>query len=221
MKSVPDLLTVFWSKYISGGFELKDIADNPYDQFESWVKDASINKSGLPDAMNLAMEEPHGMPDGRVVILRGFYDRKFVFFTNYDGGKRTELKNNSIASMTLFWSQLSRQVRIVGEVYAISEEESDKFLQGHNYLSEISPPVSKENKILENNDAYKKSLNEKETVIKNPVQHQISWRGFYLSPRLIEFCQGRKYLFNYRIRFRLEKDNSWNIKRLFPLTYYG
>ena len=221
MKSVPDLLTVFWSRYVSGSAELKDIADNPYDQFESWVEDASEYKSGLPNAMNLAMEESYEKPAGRIVILRGFYDRKFVFFTNYDGGKSTELESNSNASITLFWSKLSRQVRIVGEVHRLSEEETYKFLQRHNYASEISPLVSKENKIRKNKVALNKSLNEKEIVDKNPVQHQISWRGFYLSPGVMEFCQGRKYLLHYRIRFRLEKDNSWNIKRLFPLTYYS
>lgn len=221
MKSVPDILTVFWTKYISGDVILKDIADNPYDQFESWVKDAADKKSSLPNAMNLAMEDSHGKSDGRIVIIRGFYDRKFVFFTNYDVSKTNDLKNISNVSMTLFWSKLFRRVKITGDVHQISKEESEKYLPAYPFVSQISPSSSAKTHRSESTDTLDESQNIKKSRDKDSVNKPGSWRGFCLSPKFIEFCHGRTYLLHYRIRYRLGKNNSWIIKRLFPPVYYG
>jgi pyridoxamine 5'-phosphate oxidase len=221
MKSVPDILTVFWAKYISGDVILKEIADNPYDQFESWAKDAAERKSSLPDAMNLAMEDSHGKSDGRLVIIRGFYDNKFVFFTNYDVSKKNELKKINNASMTLLWSKLYRRVRITGDVCQISKKESEKYLPGYPYISQISPRDSEEINTSERNGTLNENRSTNETDNKDSLIHPDSWRGFCLSPKFIEFCHGRTYLLHYRIRYMLGKNNSWNIKRLFPPVYYG
>ena len=221
MKSVPDIFTVFWTKYIFGDVLLKEIADNPYDQFESWAKYAADRKSSLPNAMNLAMEDSHGKPDDRIVIIRGFYDRKFLFFTNYDVSKTDDLKNISNASMTLFWSKLFRRVRITGDVRQITREESEKYLPGYPYISQLRPRDSEEINNSERNDTLDENRSTRETRNKDSANQPDSWRGFCLSPKFIEFCHGRTYLLHYRIRYRLGKNNSWNIKRLFPPVYYG
>jgi pyridoxamine 5'-phosphate oxidase len=221
MRSVPEILTVFWTKYISGGVLSKELADNPYDQFESWAKDAVERKSGLPNAMNLAMEDFHGKSYDRIVIIRGFYDRKFVFFTNYDVKNTNDLKNISNASMTLFWSNLFRRVRITGDVHQISKEESEKYLSGLPYISQISPQVPEKINTPEKNGTLNENRRTKKIHDKDSVVPPDSWRGFYLSPKFIEFCHGRTYLLHYRVRYRLGKNNSWNIKRLFPPVYYG
>ncbi|MCU0473546.1 MAG: pyridoxamine 5'-phosphate oxidase [Bacteroidales bacterium] len=217
MKSVRQLITVFRAEYISQGINVKDIADNPIDQFDKWIEDAIKNKVNLPNAMYLATIGTDGRPSGRIMLLRGFDERGFVFFTNHDSRKGNDLKNINYASMTFFWSELFRQVRIEGDVYQVPEWESDKYFQSRARESQVSAMASEQSKILDSRGSLEKKVSELEQRFKGqPIPRPANWGGFYLSPIHIEFWQGRAHRLHDRILYKLDKNNSWNVQRLYP-----
>jgi len=217
MKSVRQLITIFRTEYISQGINVKDIADNPIDQFEKWIEDAIKNKVNLPNAMHLATIGTDGRPSGRIMLLRGFDERGFVFFTNHDSRKGNDLKSINYASMTFFWSELFRQIRIEGDVYQVPEWESDKYFQSRPRESQVSALASEQSRVLESRASLEKKVNELEQRFKDqPIPRPANWGGFYLSPKFIEFWQGRAHRLHDRILYKLEKNNSLNVLRLYP-----
>ena len=217
MKSVRQYISVLRNEYISQGISAKDIASNPVDLFEKWIKNAVKNKVSFPNAMHLATVDHDGRPSGRIMLLRGFDERGFVFYTNYDSRKGDELKRSNYASMTFFWSELFRQVRIEGNVYQISAGESDNYFQSRPRESQISALVSKQSKVLESRESLEKNVKEIQQRYRDqPIPRPVNWGGFYLSPICVEFWQGRAHRLHDRIRYKLEKNNTWSIQRLYP-----
>jgi len=217
MKSIRQLITVSRNEYISQGINVKDIADNPIDQFEKWIEDAIKKKVNLPNAMHLSTVGTDGRPSGRIMLLRGFDERGFVFFTNHDSRKGNDLKRSNYASMTFFWSELFRQVRIEGDVHQVPQEESDKYFRSRPRESQISALASEQSKILDSRGSLEKKVSEIEQSFKGrPIPRPSNWGGFYLSPLSIEFWQGRPHRLHDRLVYNLDKNNSWNIQRLYP-----
>jgi pyridoxamine 5'-phosphate oxidase len=217
MKSIRQLITVLRTEYVTKGIDIKAVADNPIDQFEKWITDAVKNKINLPNALHLATVGSDGRPSGRIMLLRGFDERGFVFFTNYDSRKGNELKNNKYASITFFWNKLFRQVRIEGKVYKVPESESDKYFQSRPRESQISAIASEQSKILDNRASLEKRAGELEQSLKGQnITRPVNWGGYYLSPEYFEFWQGRKHRLHDRICYRLEINNFWNVQRLYP-----
>jgi pyridoxamine 5'-phosphate oxidase len=217
MKSIRQLITIFRTEYISQGINVKDIADNPINMFEKWIEDAIKNKVNLPNAMHLSTIGTDGRPSGRILLLRGFDERGFVFFTNYDSRKGNDLKRSNYASMTFFWSELFRQVRIEGDVHQLPQEESDKYFRSRPRESQISALASEQSKILDSRGTLEKKVSEIEQRFEGrPIPRPSNWGGFLLSPISIEFWQGRAHRLHDRILYNLEEKNHWNIKRLYP-----
>jgi pyridoxamine 5'-phosphate oxidase len=217
MKSIRQFLTMFRSEYISQGIDVKNLAKNPTDQFEKWFEDAVRNKVNTPDAMHLSTIGTDGRPSGRIVLLKEFDERGFVFFTNYDSKKGNDLKNNNHASTTFFWSELYRQVRIEGDVFQIPEWESDKYFQSRPRESQISAMASEQSKILESREILERKVSETELRFKDqPIPRPANWGGFVLKPNLVEFWQGRSHRLHDRFQYNLESDNSWKYQRLYP-----
>ena len=217
MKSVRQLITVFRTEYISQGINIKDIADNPFDQFEKWIESAIKNKVNLPNAMHLATIGTDGRPSGRIMLLRGFDERGFVFFTNHDSRKGNDLKSSNYASMTFFWSELFRQVRIEGDVHQVPDWESDKYFESRPRESQISALASEQSRVLESRESLEKKVNELGHRFKDqPIPRPANWGGFFLSPIHIEFWQGRAHRLHDRFLYKLEKNNSWKVQRLYP-----
>lgn len=217
MQSIRKLIAVLKSEYISPGINMKDIADNPPDQFEKWIEEAIKKKVSMPNAMHLVTVGKNGRPSGRMMLLRGFDERGFVFFTNYDSRKGNELRNNNFASMTFFWNELYRQVRIEGYVHRLPADESDTYFQSRSRESQISAFASEQSRILESRESLENKVSElKHRFDNQPIPRPPHWGGFYLSPIQVEFWQGRSHRLHDRIRYRLEKDNFWNIQRLYP-----
>jgi len=217
MKSARQLITNFRTEYISRGINVKDIAGNPIDQFERWIADAIKYKVNLPHAMHLATTGTDGRPSGRIMLLRGFDERGFVFFTNHNSRKGNDLKNSNYASMTFFWSELFRQVRIEGDVHQVPDRESDKYFQSRPHESQISAVASDQSKILESRGSLEKKVSELDQRFKGqPIPRPDNWGGFYLSPVRIEFWQGRAHRLHDRIVYILNKNNTWDIQLLYP-----
>lgn len=216
-KSIRQLVANFRNEYISNGINEKDMARNPIDQFEKWFVEAVKNKVSEPNAMHLSTATVDGKPSGRIMLLKGFDEKGFVFFTNYDSRKGNELKNNSFASLTFLWLELFQQVRIEGTVHPISVEESATYFNSRPRGSQISAWASSQSNIVSSRIDLEKKIREIEIRFKNkPIPRPANWGGFCLTPKSMEFWQGRANRLHDRIQYQLGQENIWSIHRLFP-----
>ncbi len=216
-KSVRQLVANFRNEYISEGIDEKDILKDPVQQFEKWFNEAVNNKLAEPNVMHLSTVGENGRPSGRIVLLKGFDENGFVFYTNYDSRKGRELQNNRYASLTFLWLELYRQVRIEGKVQTVTSEESDNYFSSRPRGSQIGALASTQSKILDSREALEKIAGELDKKYKDkPVPRPDNWGGYCLKPDLIEFWQGRANRLHDRILYTLSNDNKWIIQRLFP-----
>jgi len=172
----------------------------------------------MANAVHLATTGPDGRPSGRIVLLRGFDERGFVFYTSYDSRKGSDLKINHYASMTFFWNNLYRQVRIEGKVFKLPPGESDSYFSGRPRESNISALASRQSRPLKSRRILEERVRQLEIRLKDqPVERPGNWGGYYLSPFYIEFWQGRTHRLHDRIFYRREDiDMPWNMGRLYP-----
>lgn len=215
-KSIRQLVANFRTEYLSDGIDEANMSDDPILQFEIWFNEAVKNKIPEPNIMHLSTVSPDCKPSGRVLLLKGFNEKGFVFYTNYDSRKGSDLESNANASMTFLWFELYRQVRIEGTVQKISAEESDKYFHSRPPGSQISAVASSQSRIIENRDVLEKKVKELEKEFLNkPVPRPENWGGYCLSPVSIEFWQGRASRLHDRILYLLN-NSEWKKQRLAP-----
>lgn len=216
-KSVRQLVANFRNEYISDGIDEKDILKDPVQQFEKWFNEAVSDKIVEPNVMHLSTVGNNGRPSGRIVLLKGFDENGFVFYTNYDSRKGEELKHNNFASLTFLWLELYRQVRIEGKVTPVSAEESDNYFKSRPKGSQIGAVASAQSRILESRETLEKKAEELEKKYRDePVPRPENWGGYCLKPDYIEFWQGRANRLHDRILYTLNNKGEWIIERLFP-----
>jgi pyridoxamine 5'-phosphate oxidase len=193
-----------------------NVSKNPIIQFSVWFKDAINAELVEANAMVLSTIKD-SKPSARVVLLKGFDENGFVFFTNYTSHKGQELAGNNAASITFFWDKLERQVRIEGLMEKVSSEDSDAYFWSRPRESQIGAWVSdqstviKGREILDERLAFYQQKFENEEIIPRP-QH---WGGYVLKPQTMEFWQGRPNRLHDRLLYTHEND-SWKIERLSP-----
>ncbi len=185
-------------------------------QFEAWYGDALA--SGVPeaDAMTLATATTDGAPDARIVLLKSFDGRGFVFFTNYQSRKAQELAANGRACLLFYWLPLKRQVRIEGTVEKVSAAESDDYFHTRPWGSKLGAWASDQSRVITSRENLEKRFAEFESEFADNVPRPPHWGGYRLIPTAIEFWQGRDNRLHDRIRYRLQQDKSWRIERLAP-----
>jgi len=149
MNSVDKELKELRDEVIVDVCDMKEIPENPLELFERWMSDAIRSNANLPNAMHLSTVGEDGRPSGRILLLKGFDERGFVFLTTYESRKGRDLKKNKYASVTFFWYELYRQVRIEGSVDKIPENESDQYFKTRPRESRISALASEQSRILE------------------------------------------------------------------------
>lgn len=203
--------------YSLAGLAEKDLARDPFRQFEKWFEEAGAAKLPEPNAMVLSTADRSGRPSSRTVLLRGADGRGFVFFTHYEGRKGRELEANPRASLLFPWFALERQVIVEGPVTRVAPEESDAYFQSRPRGSQIGAWVSQQSAIIPSRavleDGYKaveKKYDGRE------VPRPANWGGFRLDPETVEFWQGRRNRLHDRLRFRRMKDGGWTVERLAP-----
>ena len=174
--------------------------------------------AGVPeaDAMTLATATNDGTPDARIVLLKSFDDRGFVFFTNYRSRKAEELDNNEKACLLFYWLPVKRQVRIEGSVEKVSEEESDDYFHTRPWGSKLGAWASDQSTVIASREDLEKRFAELELEFADNVPRPSHWGGYRVKPEAIEFWQGRENRLHDRIRYRLQDDKSWLIERLAP-----
>jgi len=216
MISINQKLADLRIEYKYGDQTYFDIQSNPLSQFEKWMEDAIISVAAIPNAMHLSTTGIDGRPSGRIVLLHGLDERGFIFFSNYESRKGQDLKHCNYASLTFFWSELFRQVRIEGEVSRLPESESDGYFRSRPRESQISALASEQSRVLESREVLEKKVFELKQKYKDlPVPRPGEWGGYYLSPHRIEFWQGKPGRLHDRIVYILT-GNSWKIQRLYP-----
>jgi len=193
-----------------------DVDPNPLKQFEVWYGEALA--SGVPeaDAMTLATATTDGAPDARIVLLKSFDGRGFVFFTNYQSRKAEELAANGRACLLFYWLPLKRQVRIEGTVEKVSAAESDDYFHTRPWGSKLGAWASDQSRVITSRENLEKRFAEFELEFADNVPRPPHWGGYRLIPTAIEFWQGRDNRLHDRIRYRLQQDKSWRIERLAP-----
>jgi pyridoxamine 5'-phosphate oxidase len=198
--------------------ELKDdeLESNPMVLFDKWFNAAAASGISELNAMILATATPDGKPSARMVLLKGFDDRGFTFYTNYDGRKAKELKTNPYAALLIFWKELERQIRIEGMVEKVPDAESDEYFNSRPLESKMSAIVSKQSQPVESRryleDLWVDFL--KDNYDKD-IHRPDYWGGFRVLPEIIEFWQGRPNRLHDRILYS-RQGNDWKIERLQP-----
>jgi pyridoxamine 5'-phosphate oxidase len=195
----------------------QDVDANAIRQFDKWWQEAIHSEIDEVNAMTLATASADGVPAARIVLLKGYDERGFVFFTNYDSFKGLQMAENPRACLVFFWKELERQVRITGLVEKVSEEESDIYFNSRPEGSRIGAWASPQSQVIESREW----LEEREkTLAKDftgkPLKRPDHWGGYRVKPINIEFWQGRPSRLHDRIQYTLKGDNTWLIERLAP-----
>jgi pyridoxamine 5'-phosphate oxidase len=195
----------------------KDVLTDPFGQFDKWWREALRADIDEVNAMTLATATADGMPDARIVLLKGFDERGFTFFTNYNSSKGMELLENPRASLVFFWKELERQVRISGLVSLVSGKESDEYFNSRPEGSRIGAWASPQSEVIESREWLEE--NEKKLYGQfsgASVNRPLHWGGYRVKPTRVEFWQGRPSRLHDRILFSLQENGRWKIERLAP-----
>ena len=194
-----------------------NVATDPVTQFSTWWQQALDSNIDEPNAMTLATASCDGLPSARIVLLKGFNDKGFVFFTNYKSYKAMQLEENPKACLVFFWKELERQVRIVGLVKKVSAEESDNYYDSRPKYSRIGAIASPQSSVIESrqwiDEQFLKLLDKYKD--EDPLRPDY-WGGYIVKPIIIEFWQGRPSRLHDRIQYTLEENGAWKIDRLAP-----
>lgn len=189
---------------------------DPFQQFSLWFAKAEKAKVAEPHAMALATVDSHGHPSLRMVLLKGFSEKGFIFFSHYESRKGIQLSCNPYAAITFHWKELEQQIRVEGKVKRIPAGESDEYFRSRPLESRINTCISPQSCIIPDRDFLEVT---KESFTQDlqgrPPARPANWGGYCLSPVMIEFWQGRPYRLHDRIQYTLNKK-SWNHVRLAP-----
>ncbi len=217
----PSFLARLRSLFILGRGVLKGLSEeaagpDPLTLFTEWFEDAKRSGIYLPDAMTLATASKDGRPSARLMLLKGFDERGFRFFTNYESRKADDLTDNPRAALVFHWSRLQRQVRVEGKVEKLPEQESQEYFATRPRGSQLGAWASNQSSPIDDRRQLEESFREHEARFKGAdVPLPPFWGGYRVIPDAIEFWQGRANRLHDRLRYTLG-DDGWTVARLSP-----
>jgi pyridoxamine 5'-phosphate oxidase len=193
-------------------------AQEPFDLFRQWFADATASEPNDPNAMALATVDPAGMPDVRMVLMKGYDEQGFVFYTNTGSAKGTQLLASRKAAIVFHWKSLHRQVRVRGPIEQVSDAEADAYFQSRPRDSRIGAWASQQSRPLESRFELEKAVADNAaTYAVGTVPRPPHWTGFRIMPVAIEFWHDRPFRLHDRITFsRAEPNGDWTRHRLYP-----
>lgn len=194
------------------------IEQSPFEMFKIWLKAAEEDTSVVEaNAMDVSTVDEDGCPRTRIVLLKEYSDKGFVFFTNYNSYKGTAIAHNPKACLHFFWSTLERQVTIKAEMVKTSAEDSDTYFHSRPRGSQIGAVVSPQSSVIPDRSFLEEKLTETEKLFENKeVERPEHWGGYIAKPYEIEFWQGRPNRLHDRIVYTKVEDGSWTTERLAP-----
>ena len=192
--------------------------EDPYTLFDDWMKEAEAHEPNDPNAMALATVDKSGLPNVRMVLLKGIEAGAFIFYTNLESAKGHELADNPKAALNFHWKSLRRQIRIRGSIARVSDEQADSYFSSRSRGSRIGAWASQQSRPLESRFALEKA------VAKFTAKYGIGevprpdyWSGFALTPYEMEFWHDRPFRLHDRVVFRRTSENDpWSSSRLYP-----
>ena len=195
----------------------KDL-DNPMDLFEYWFNEAKKTEINDPNALALATVGKNGIPSVRMVLLKDFNEKGFVFYTNLNSRKGNEIKSNPNASMCFHWKSLLRQVRITGKLSNVSDAEADSYFNSRSFGSRIGAWASNQSSVLESRDKLIESIGEFKKKYSNEknIPRPKHWSGWNLNPIEIEFWLDGKDRIHERLLYSRVDNNKWEKNLLSP-----
>lgn len=212
---MPGQISDIRKEYTLRSFGKKDALPNAIMQFGVWWKEALSSDILEVNAMTLATSSADGVPSARIVLLKGFDDEGFLFFTNYNSYKAQQLEENPRACLVFFWKELERQVRITGIIEKVNPTVSEEYFNTRPELSKVSAAASPQSSVIDNREWLEQEV---EKLIKtgNKINRPDHWGGYRVQPITIEFWQGRANRLHDRLQYTIQDTGNWKIERLAP-----
>lgn len=202
------------SDFLKGRLE-GALSDEPMKMFSTWYQEASEKNCADPHAMVISTAFDN-RPSSRIVYLRNLVEEGFVFYTNYESRKGTQISDNSNVSALFYWDCAERQVRVEGKVEKVDPQLSDDYFSGRPRISKIGAWASNQSRRIDSREELEARVKHFEEKFPNEVPRPPHWGGFILKPEYVEFWQGRLGRLHDRICFEKKSDNEWDIFRIAP-----
>jgi pyridoxamine 5'-phosphate oxidase len=203
-------------EYTRAGLHEADMDPDPVTQFRGWFESAVGARLHEPNAMILATATNEGRPSARTVLLKGYDERGFVFYTNYEGRKARELAANPACALLFYWGELERQVRIEGRAGRLPDEESDAYFASRPRGSRLGAWASEQSRPVEDRSVLEERLRALEAEYAGrEIPRPSFWGGYRVEPDSVEFWQGRGNRLHDRISYRRDVG-AWRLERLQP-----
>lgn len=188
----------------------------PFEQFELWLAEAVHKKLNDPNAMVLSTATAEGRPSSRVVLLKGFDEAGFVFYTNYDSRKAAEIAANPHAALLFYWAETGKQIRIEGTISKVSPEMSDAYFASRPRASRLGAVASPQSRVIENREVLEQKYADLDREFRErEIERPANWGGYRLEPEVFEFWQGRESRLHDRLRYT-RSESGWTVERLAP-----
>lgn len=192
--------------------------DNPFQLFDDWLKAASETEPNDPNAMTVATADADGRPSARILLLKGFDEKGFVFFSNMESQKGQEITANPFVALCFHWKSMRRQVRVTGPVTRVTDEEADDYFNSRPRGSRVGAWASQQSRPLADRSTLMTAVeNADREYPGDAVPRPPYWTGWRLTPLAIEFWQDGEFRLHDRFRFsRASEGDAWAVNRLYP-----